>query len=416
MKEKREKRKTKKKKRIWVRILLLILALAVVVLGARALDAVADDPNLLLKKISTEVTEDKSAEVQYRYKAGKEGLFSKDRIPLFSFTPEKSGEYTFSVSDVVSADDVFLSLQVSDSHFNNYLTIDNTESDDGSFSGTVFLNAGSTCYIPIDAFSETDIEEYSGSFSFKVSKAAEEERPVKITESEPAVIKLSENIQTAVLFVPEETGYFRFESTIISKDRSASSDISSVKTTDNKEIKRAEGICQLEGGKEYFVWVSAQDMSVQTVQAVVSCMRLESVMADRAGEYKISGDAIIEFKAKETKNLAVYSVSDGNVRCSVYDSKGFPLNSDEGSGGELSGNDGDFALVIQAQKKNQYIIYTEGQYDECTIVITEYTGDGSSFGKDDVAAVKTEEQENDGAGQEGDEAGQENKEAGDEPQ
>lgn len=394
MKDNREKQTTKRKKKIWIGILLLILAAAVVTLGAYALDAVENDPNLLLKKISKAVTEDSAVDVQYRYKKGKEGLLSRDRIPLFSFTPEESGEYTFYVSDTVSAHDVFLSLDVADSHFNNYLSMDNTESEDGSFSDTVFLNKGNTCYILIDAFSETEIEEYSGSFSLKVSKATEEEGPAQITESEPTAIKVVENSQTAVLFVPEGSGYFSFESVIISKDKTASTDISSVRTTDNKEVKRSEGICYLEGGKEYYVWVSANDLSESSVQAVVSCRRVESLQADAAGEYKINGDTIIEFRAKETKNLAVYSVSDGNVRCIVYDSKGFPLNSDEGSGGDLSGNDGDFALVIQAQKKRDYIIYAEGVYEECRIVITEYTGDGSSLGKDDVAAITAEEQEN----------------------
>lgn len=385
MKKNNDNQETNKKKRLWTRILLFIVLAAVLMLAPYVYDAVRDDPNIILKKVSTAVTEDSAVDVQYRYRPGRAGILSRNRIPLYAFTPEESGTYTFSVTDVVSEDDVYLSLQVSDSHFEDYLSTDNMESNGGSFEDSVFLNGGSTCYILIEAFSEDAVDEYSGSFSFSVSKAVEDEGPAQVTESEPAVIEISEGSQTSALFVPEESGFFRFEPIVISGDRSASSDISSVKTTDNKEIKRSEGICYLEQGKEYYVWVEAQDMSEASVEVEVSCKRVESISADQTGEYRVQGDTIIAFTANETMDLAVYSVSDGNVRCSVYDSMGFPLNSDDDSGEDLSGNDKDFALVIQAQKKTMYLIYTEGQFNECSIVITEYKGDGSSIGKDDIA-------------------------------
>lgn len=378
--------KINKKKRVLVRILLMIVLAAVLLLAPYVYDAVRDDPNIILKKVSTAVNEDSVADVQYAYKTGKRGILSRNRIPLYAFTPEESGTYTFAVTDVVSGDDVFLSLHVSDSHFEDYLTADNMESNGGNFEGSVFLNGGSTCYILIEAFSEQDVDEYSGSFRFSVSSAVEDEGPAQVTETEPAVIEISEGSQASALFVPDRSGFFRFESIVISGDRSASSDISSVKTTDNKEIRRSEGICYLEGGKEYYVWIDAQDMSDASVKVEVSCKRVESFSVDQTGEYRINGDTIIEFTANEAGNLAVYSVSDGNVRCSVYDSMGFPLNSDDDSGGDLSGNDKDFALVIQAQKKTRYLIYTEGQFNECSIVITEYNGDGSSIGKDDITS------------------------------
>ena len=400
MKKNNDKQATNRKKRIWIKILVLIILAAVLMLAPYVYDAVRNDPNLILKKVSTAVTEDSTVDVQYAYKSGKRGILSRNRIPLYAFTPEESGTYTFSVTDVVSEDDVFLSLQVSDSHFDDYLTADNMESNGGSFSETVFLNGGSTCYILIEAFSEEEPDKYSGSFSFFVSKAVEDEGPVKVTESEAAEITVSEGNQASVLFVPDNSGFFRFDSIVVSGDKSASSDISSVKTTDNKEIKRSEGICYLEGGKEYYVWVEAQDMSDTSVKVEVSCKRVESFSVDQTGEYRINGDTIIEFTANEAGNLAVYSVSDGNVKCSVYDSMGFPLNSDDDSGEDLSGNDKDFALVIQAQKKSLYLIYTEGQFNECSIVITEYNGDGSSIGKDDItsdtdiASDTTEDQNN----------------------
>ena len=383
---------TKKRKRLLGRVLLLLALAALLTLAPYGYDAVRNDPNLLLKKISTVLTEGSPVDVKYTIKPGKRKILFRNRLPLYSFTPEESGEYTFAVSDIVSEEDVFLSLQVMDNHLNNYLSTDNANDHSDSFSDTVFLNEGSICYIIIDAASESDKEEYSGSFSLSVTKAAEESKPAEVTETEPAVIKLTEDSQTAVLFVPDESGFFRFTSRIVSRDKTASSVISSVKTTDNEEIKRAEGICRLEGGKEYYVWVSAQDLSTGAVRAKVRCSRINSVSTDQPGEYRISGDTIIEFTSPETKNLAVHSVSDGDVRCLVYDSRGFPLNSDDDSGGDLTGNEKDFALVVQAQRKTSYLIYVYGHFNECDVVITDYNGDGSSVGEDDIPEEHQEEE------------------------
>ena len=394
-KEETNQKTNKKNKKIWVRILLLIVLAAVLMFAPYVYDAVRNDPNIVLKKISTVLTEDSTVDVTYTYKPGKYKIIGKDRLPLYAFTPEESGDYTFSVSNVVSEDDVFLSLQASDSHFNNYLSINNMEDGGGDFSDTVFLNGGSVCYVLVEPYSEDERDKYTGSFSLSVSRAPEETGPPAVTETEPAVIKANEDSQTAALFVPAESGFFSFESRVVSGDKSASSAISSVKTTDNKEIKRSEGICYLEGGKEYYVWVSAQDMIKPPVDVEVRCKRIESFNTDQTGEYSIHGNTVIGFTSQEAQNLAVYSVSDGNVRCCVYDSKGFPLNSDDDSGGDLSGNEKDFALVIQAQKKKLYLIYAEGQFDECNIVITEYDGDGSSIGKDSIIPVTKEEKTDD---------------------
>ena len=136
--------------------MLLVLA-AVLTLAPYVYDAVRNDPNILLKKISTVLQEDSTVDVQYTIKSGKRGLLRKNKLPLYSFTPEESGEYTFSVSDVVSEEDVFLSLQVMDSHLNNYLSTDNMD-DRGSFSDTAFLNKGSICYVIME-FDKIDMTE-----------------------------------------------------------------------------------------------------------------------------------------------------------------------------------------------------------------------------------------------------------------
>jgi len=413
--EKKDNKSNKKKRRPWRIILLLIVLAAGVLIAPYVYDAVRNDPNIVLKRISAELTEDKTVNVLYRYNSGKPRILGKNRLRLYSFTPAESGEYTFDISNIVSEKDVFLSLQVTDSHFNNYLSTDNMEERSSSFSDTVFLNEGSICYVITEAISEDDRNAFSGSFSLTVSKAQEGVRPKEITEDEPATIKLREDSQTSVLFVPAESGYFRFASRVISRDRSASSSISSVRTTDNKEIKRSGGICRLEGGKEYYVWVSAQDMSRSAVKARVSCSRMEPITTDQPGEYVITGGTVIEYKARATQNIAVYSVSDGDVRCSVYDSMGFPLNSDNDTGGELSGNEKDFALVIRAQKRSEYLIYANGKFNNCRIVIAEYTGDGTTIGKDDIIMPENNaqaEKENAAPGAEEDATGVENNATG----
>ena len=375
MNNKKEGKSNNKKLRKPLTVILpLIAAFVVINLAPYVYDAVRNDPNILLKRLSKDLTEDSAVDIKYTQRSGRPMLLGGSGGRLYSFTPEKSGVYEFSVSDIVSEEDVYLSLQVSDSHFNNYLSTDNTEAGTDSFSDTVFLNEGSICYVLIEPFSEDDREKFSGSFRLSVSAADEESRPAEITEEEAATIRVVEDSQTAVLFVPEESGYFRFESMIVSKDRTALSAISSVKTTDNEEIKRAEGICYLEGGREYYVWVSAQDLSKKSVKAEVSCSRMEILAADQPGEYIINGDTVIVYTSRITKNMLVYSVSDGDVRGAVYDSKGFPLNFDDNSGEDMSGNRKDFALVIQAQKRSRYLIYAEGRFNECSIVIAEYDG------------------------------------------
>ena len=173
MKKNRDKKEKNKKKRLLGRILLLLVLAAFLTLAPYAYDAVRNDPNLLLKKISTVLNEGSTVDVKYTIKPGKRKLLRRNRLPLYSFTPEESGEYTFTVSDIVSEEDVFLSLQVTDSYLNNYLSTDNAGDHSDSFSDTVFLNKGSICYVITEATSGSDTEVYSGSFSLSVAKASE---------------------------------------------------------------------------------------------------------------------------------------------------------------------------------------------------------------------------------------------------
>ncbi len=376
----RARKKKKRRRRIIFWLLFVFLMINLVTIAPYVYDEIKNDPNIVLKKISKSIDEDETVEVTYKYKPG---IFGRKSIPLYSFTPEESGAYTFTVSDMKSDEEVVATLEVADSFLNDYLNIDNAEDREDKLEGTVFLSEDTPCYVGIEVISADDKDTYSGSFTLKVSEASEDAKPATITEEEPATIKVREDNQSAVLFIPETEGFFRF-GTMVIDDATASSSISAVNSGDNKEVKRSEGICYLEAGKEYYIWISADEMSKGVAKAEVNCKRVATLEADEQGEYSIDEPTIIKYASKENCNLAVYSVSDGNPGCFVYDDNGFRLNLDNNSGKALSGNRKDFALVLQAQNKAHYLIYVDGKLRNCKVVIREYIGDGTSLGPEDI--------------------------------
>ena len=145
-----------------------------------------------------------------------------------------------------------------------------------------------------------------------------------------------------------------------------------------------ENISYLEKEKEYNIWISASELNEKSTDISVSCSRLNQMKADSAGSFKVEGETVLHFKPKKGANYAIYSVSDGNVNGAVYDENGFPLNKDSNSGGTLSENKDDFALVLQAKDKTLYLVHIYGEFKDCTVNIAEYTGDGTSLGPDDI--------------------------------
>ena len=59
----------------------------------------------------------------------------------------------------------------------------------------------------------------------------------------------------------------------------------------------------------------------------------------------------------------------------------------------MSGNPGDFALAFSAGTGETYRICVYGDFTECTVIITGYTGDGSSLTRDDVEPLPEPEGE-----------------------
>ena len=363
---------------------ILIAAAIILFLGMLvSVDYLDNDPNVILKHINKKLTLDKTVEVDFKQDGAIK--IGKHKIPVFVFKPDENAEYLFTVSDIKTDADVYLTMSVCDRDLNDYITIDNSADHAVSFSDSEFLSEGSKCYVIIAAVNDKGELSSSGTFSITVSKVTENTETIELTESEAVTVQMTEDEMSSVLFVPSETAYYRFDTSVASgKENSGYSYVSSVKDDKNKDVENTEGISYLEEGRSYFIWVSASDLTTEDTAVSVSCTRVAVIETEETGAYSISGPTLISFKAADDNNYVVYSKSDGNITGSVYDSNGFPLNKDDSSGGTLSGNENDFALILQAQKNEQYIIFANGEFNECSINIAVYKGDGTSLGPEDL--------------------------------
>ena len=351
------------------------------------------DPNLILKKLTKKISLDETQEVEFDY--SKKNLLRKNYIPVFVFTAPEDGEYSFAVTDISTDDNVFMTMSVSDEEMNEYFSSDNFEEHNGDVSGTEYFAEGSKCLIILDALSpdEEAGDRYKGSLKVTVSKA-EAAGPAVLSVDAPVTVSTGQDELTSVQFTPQETGLYRFDTQISSKkEKSGFSTVSSVKTNDKDEVKLTEGICYLEEGTDYYVWVTASELTGKKADVTVSCKNIPVIETDSPGSFSISEETVINFAPKKSDNYAVWSVSDGNVEASVYDEEGFPLNRDNNSGGTLSENEKDFALVLQAKDGVIYLIHADGKFSECTVNIARYTGDGTSLGPDDIEMPQAEEAE-----------------------
>ena len=366
------------------KIIIAVVALLALVF-VFSLSIYRNDRNLLIKKFTKKISLDKTAEVEFDY--SKKTILRKKYIPVYIFTAPEEGEYIFSITDINTEDGMYITMTVCDEDLNEYFTSDNFEEHNGDVTGSEVMAEGSKCLIFTDAVSQKEgaKDRYTGSLKVTVSKKAEDTKPLELTEEKPVTVSAGDAEMTSMLFVPEETGYYRFDTKILSeKDESGFSSLSAIKDSDNKDVPFTENISYLEGEKEYYIWISASEINEKSVDISVSCSRLNTIKTDSAGSFKVEGETVMHFKPKKGANYAIYSVSDGNVSGAVYDDKGFPLNKDNDSGGTLSENKNDFALVLQAEGKKLYLIHVAGEFKDCTVNIAEYTGDGTSLGPDDI--------------------------------
>ena len=365
------------------KIIIAIVALLALVF-IFSLSVYKSDRNLFIKKFTKKISLDETAEVEFDY--GKKTYIRRSYIPVYLFTSPEDGEYTFSVTDINTEEDVFITMTVCDTDLNEYFSSDNFEEHNGDVSGSEFISKDNKCLLIIDAVSNKDgsKDRYTGSLKVTVSKK-EDAKPLELTEENPVTVNTGNEEMTSVMFAPKETGYYRFETKILSgKDENGFSSIAAIKDSDNKEVKVTENISYLEGGVEYYVWIGASELSKKSADISVSCSMVNTIKADSPGSFELDEETIIGFKPKKGANYVIYSSSEGNVDGAVYDDKGFPLNKDDNSGGTLSENKEDFALVLQAKDKTLYLIHISGKFDKCTVNIAEYIGDGTTLGPDDI--------------------------------
>lgn len=367
----------------------IALTIVVLVLGLMLFLRFNGDPNYLFKKIAVPVKEGETEELSVRYNSR---LPLTERTALYEFTPSENAEYDFTLSDISCDEDVTLRMTVMDESFSEYASASSADADEatedpGTVSCRVSLQKRSTCYIGIDAESSENRDRFVWKCSFNVSKAPEEEKPEEITLDKTVSLKLKPDEKKGLLFIPDETGYYKFDAEITSGSSSGYAEVDSVTFDDNKGAEVTDGLCMLTEGTEYYVWISAFDIR-KSCEAEVSCRKIGTCSFDGAAEVSLDGESVIEYTADEAGTFAIYSVSEGDPDVCIYDSDGFPLRNDTNSGAEISGNEHDFAAVIDAAAGDTYRIFVSGKIKDCKVIRARYTGDGTSLGPDDIEKIE----------------------------
>ena len=116
-------------------------------------------------------------------------------------------------------------MSVTDKYLDDYFVTDNRwrngKENKNTISGSAALQASKPCYVlftadPIDE----DLAQFSGSFKLTVTKAPDDDGPPRLTTDEPVTVRVDAEGQACAAFTPDETGYYRFENSIVSHDSS----------------------------------------------------------------------------------------------------------------------------------------------------------------------------------------------------
>ena len=370
---------------IGVVLLLIILAAAFLVVTAY------QNPGFYLRLVSDKISEDQTVEASYNYDF--DNLSEIKTTPFYYFTPSESGNYTFSVEDIESSSEVRLTMSVTDKYLDDYFVTDNRwrngKENKNTISGSAALQASKPCYVlftadPIDE----DLAQFSGSFKLTVTKAPDDDGPPRLTTDEPVTVRVDAEGQACAAFTPDETGYYRFENSIVSHDSSKGySSLSSITASNNIKVGLTNDICMLLKDQEYYIWVTANETDSRTSVIKLSCMPLKTVKASGICSVDLDGDSMIEYVAKKDCNLAVYTVSGGDPKLVIYEKAGFPLRTDDRSEVSLSDNPDDVATVLRVKAETGLHISIFGDVSDCRVFITEYKGDGISFTADDLVPI-----------------------------
>ena len=366
-----------------IKIILAVLAVLIIIaIAVVAIMVHIGDPNRMLKNYATEV----NAGEEYPGKF-KNVLKIEDGVlcmTSFRFTPEESAEYTFTAGGDAISNKVGMSMFVMDEDLSELFEAANYGDDDEApesdlMEGTTFLTKGQLYYVTVDVFSddEAGMDAFKESFRFSVSKAGDGE-PEELKTGESIRLKLNKDQQACAMFKPEETAFYNFDTSIVSKDAGVGfSSIYDITGEDQTSMIVTDGVCFMEEGKTYYVWVGVDETTRKSSKVELSCRKMESETAGGLCSIEINGETVIEYTAEADMPLMISSTSDGNPNAVMYDSEGFMLRNDEDSGEILSGNPHDFALGFNAEKGKTYRICINGEFTQCTVNIQEYTGDGT---------------------------------------
>ena len=368
-----------RKKRMLI-IIVMIVLLAAAVAGALINRKMISDPNYIIKHSATVIKAEKPVSVSYDL--GHPIFLFDKRIPVYMFTPDEDGEYVFAITDISTEADDYLVMSVTDRKFSEYLNANNIpgeddvsadDSDDSSqnsVTGESFLQKGHKYYIFIDAASEENL--HKGSFSISVNKSPEEIKPEEIKVDQKARITVNKGEQTSLIFIPEETAYYKFKSEIVSKNAATGfSSISDVTSDDGETIiSVTDGICRLEAGKEYYIQVTAEDIKGRSAKIDVWCRVIAETSFDENGMAETDSRTMIDHTPEESGRVLIHSESKGDPKVYVYDSEGMPIRADDNSGAEFGGSDKDFAVMLDVEKDQVYHIYVTGELNECKVFVS----------------------------------------------
>ena len=367
-------------------ILLLIILVAIPLIVT-----LYRDPGFYLRLVSEKISEDQATEVSYNYDFDDTSKIK--RVPYLYFVPSESGNYTFNVADLESSSEVYITMSVMDKYLNDYFMTDNRDPDTGELKDIITdsasLQASRPCMIiftvePVDG----DLAQFSGSFKLTVTRDHTDEGPPKLTADRPVTVNVGAEGQACAVFVPPETGYYMFENSIVSRDSSKGySSISSITSSNKIQVGLTSGICKLQKNKEYYIWVTANETNSRESRIKLSCIPMKTEKASGICSVKLDGDSVIEYVAEKDCNIAVYSVSAGDPKLVIYEQAGFPLRTDDKSEASLSDNPDDIATVLRVKAGTGLHICVFDDVTDCSVFITEYTGDGTSLTEDDLVPV-----------------------------
>ena len=284
-----------------VKIILAVLAaLIIIAIAVVAFLVHIGDPNRMLKNYATEVTDGEEYPGKFK------NVLKMDRVVIcmtsFKFTPEESAEYTFAANGEAISNSVGMDMFVMDEDLSELFEAANYGDDDeapesDSMEGTTFLTKGQLYYVTVDVFSDDadGMDAFKESFRFSVSKAGdgepEEQEGQDAADGEPEEIKTGESIrlklnkdqQACAMFKPEETAFYDFDTSIVSKDAGVGfSSIYDITGEDKTSMIVTDGVCFMEKGKTYYVWVGVDETTRKSSEVELSCRKMGAEAAPRS--------------------------------------------------------------------------------------------------------------------------------------